>query len=456
VRQKHCWIVVSLLLVVALAVAGCAAPTPAAPADEAAPAAEGEMAAEEVVPITILINESPWYAGFEALVDKYMEDTGNEVVLNVTPFNGMLEKSRNAVQAEQSEFDILNLNEQWYVQFYEGGLVTPILEIDPEFELDPNVIEYEYATRWDPEIGYSGPNGEIYGLPINGNIQLFFYRTDLFEEAGLEPPQTWAEVEAAAQVFYDPPNMYGFSIRTAPPNWEFQAYLASYGTNLVKFDLDTGEWEVGLASPEAVEAANTWLNLGKNYGPANFASMGQADNLALMSAGQLAQVHMVGAAAPNFQNPESSAVVDKVAAVVVPGVNAGEHATMSGIWVMGIPHNLPDENKQAALAFLEWALSKDAQMFYAKAGAIPVRVDVYEELSADPAYGWWTQAMADSTPYIVASPRFKESPQVLEVLDRYLGMVTIEEMTVEDALAAASQEIYDIMVEGGHKVKPLE
>ena len=151
------------------------------------------------MPITILINESPWFAGFEALVNKYMEDTGNEVVLNVTPFNGMLEKSRNAVQAEQSEFDILNLNEQWYVQFYEGGLVTPIKEIDPDFELDPNVIEYDYATRWDPEIGYSGPNGEIYGLPINGNIQLFFYRTDLFEEAGLEPPETWAEVEAAAQ-----------------------------------------------------------------------------------------------------------------------------------------------------------------------------------------------------------------------------------------------------------------
>ncbi len=450
-KAKYRWILVTVILMMALAATACATPA-AAPATS-----DGEApAGEQLVPITILINESPWFAGFEALVNKYMEDTGNEVVLNVTPFNGMLEKSRNAVQAEQSEFDIMNLNEQWYVQFYEGGLVTPIKEIDPNFELDPNVIEYDSATRWDPEIGYSGPNGEIYGLPINGNIQLFFYRTDLFEEAGIDPPTTWAEVEEAAKVFNDPPNMYGFSIRTAPADWEFQAYLASYGTNLVKFDPDTGEWEVGLATPEAVDAANEWLHLGKTYGPANFANMGQADNLALMSAGQLAQVHMVGAAAPNFQNPDSSAVVDKVAAVVVPGVNPGEHFTMSGIWVMGIPTNLPDENKQAALAFLEWALSKDAQMYYAKAGAIPVRQDVYEELSADPQYGWWTQAMADSTPYIVASPRFKESPEVIAVLDRYLGMITIDEMTVEDALAAASQEIYDILVAGGHKVKPLE
>ena len=138
---RHRWIFVTVLLVLALATAGCAAPA-AAPA---APEAGGEPAAESLVPITILINDSPWFAGFEALVNKYVEDTGNEVILNVTPFNGMLEKSRNAVQADQSEFDILNLNEQWYVQFYEGGLVTPIKEIDPDFELDPNVIEYDYC-----------------------------------------------------------------------------------------------------------------------------------------------------------------------------------------------------------------------------------------------------------------------------------------------------------------------
>ncbi len=266
-NRNYRWILVAFVLVMALAAAGCAAPASAPAASEPAADAGAAPAAEQVVPITILINESPWFAGFEALVDKYMEDTGNEVVLNVTPFNGMLEKSRNAVQADESEFDILNLNEQWYVQFYEGGLVTPILEIDPDFELDPNVIEYDYATRWDPEIDYSGPNGEIYGLPINGNIQLFFYRTDLFEEAGLEPPQTWAEVEEAAKVFNDPPNMYGFSIRTAPPNWEFQAYLASHGTNLVAFDPETGEWEVGLAKPEAVDGRRDMAESGQDLWP---------------------------------------------------------------------------------------------------------------------------------------------------------------------------------------------
>ena len=421
--------------------------------------AEEEVAEEETVaevlpqpPIAILINDSPWFAGFDELVQNYMDETGNRVILNVTPFGGMLEKSRNAVQANESEFDILNLNESWYTQFYSGGLVTPILEIDPDFELDPNIIEYAYATRWDPEIKYSGPNGEIYGLPINGNIQLYFYRKDLFEEQGVEVPQTWEEVKEIAELFNNPPDMYGFSIRAVGGNWEYQTYMSSYGTNVVGLD-ENGQWEVGMVSnPDAaIQATEMWYDLGTNYGPENVAAMGQAENVALMSSGKLAQIHMVSAAAPNFQNPEGSAVVDKVGAAVVPG-----GATTSGIWVMGIPHNIPDERKVAALTFLKWALTKEAQLAYARAGAIPVRQDVYEELSDDPDLGWWMGAMADSTPIINPWFRIPETAQINEVIDRRLGQLLIKELTVEEAVNEAGLEIYNIMVDAGYDLKPLE
>jgi multiple sugar transport system substrate-binding protein len=404
--------------------------------------------------ITILINESPWLAGFEALVNKYVEETGNQVTLNRTPFAGMLEKSRNAVQAPESEFDILTLNEQWYMQFYAGGLVTPIKEIDPNFVLDSQIIEYEWATRWDPELGYSTENGEIYGLPINGNIMLFFYRKDLFEAQGLDAPQTWADVEAAAQLLKNE-DMSGYVVRANPPNWEFQAFLASHGGSIFKLDEKTGEWEVTLNSPEALQALNTWLKLGREYGPANYSDNGQAEMIALMASGKVPQMVLVGAAAPDFDNPEKSTVIGNVAAVPVPGLVAGSNATMSGIWVTGIPHNLPDERKQAALSFLNWALTKDAQLFYAQAGAIPVRQDVYEEMSSDSEQGWWMKAMADSTAFIHAQPRLSETPQIIEVIDRRLKTALISEITPEEALLEAAKEIHKILTDAGYRVKPL-
>jgi multiple sugar transport system substrate-binding protein len=409
----------------------------------------------QVEPITILINDSPWFPGFEVLVNNYVEATGNDVNLNVTPFAGMLEKSRNAVQSNESEFDILNLNEQWYMQFYAGGLVTPPNQIKSDFELDPNVIEYDSSTRWDPNVRYSTPDGEIYGLPINGNIQLFFYRRDLFEAEGVAVPTTWDEVEAAAQVFHDPPQMHGFTIRSKPPNWEYQAYLESYGTSVIRLNAETGEWTVGLTAAEALEATNVWLNLGRTYGPANYADMGQAENLALMASGRLAMAHMVGAAAPNFDNEDQSVVVGNVGADVVPGGPAGR-ATMSGIWVMGIPHNLPEARQVAALTFLEWALSKEAQLDYALAGAIPVRQDVYEELAGDEKLGWWMKAMGDSTPYIKAQPRLAETPQIVEVIDRRMSQAIIDELSPEEALQEAAEEIQAILEDGDYNVTPLE
>jgi len=406
--------------------------------------------------ITILINDSPWFGGFEALVNKYMKETGNTVELNVTPFPGMLQKSRNAVQANESEFDILNLNEQWYMQFYADKLVTPITEIDPDFELAPEVIEYEWAPRWDATAKYSTQNGEIYGLPINGNIQLYFYRKDLLEQEGLSVPETFDEVEKVAQTFHDPPRMHGFVIRTAPANWEFQAFLHGHGASIMELDEDTGEWTVTIHEDAAVEATKTWLHLGRDFGPANYADIGQADMMSLMLSGKVAQAVMVGAAAPNYDDEQKSAVIGKVGAAVVPGSTSEMRATMSGIWVMGIPHNLPMERKKAALTFLEWALTKDAQMYYAQAGAIPVRQDVYEELAKDPELGWWMQAMAKSTPYIHAQPRLKETPQIVEVIDRRTSEAVIDKLSPEEALWEAAQEIHQILVEGGYSVKPLE
>jgi multiple sugar transport system substrate-binding protein len=414
------------------------------------------FAAESQPQITILINDSPWFAGFDALVTKYMQETGNKVELNVTPFPGMLQKSRNAVQAKESEYDILNLNESWYMQFYANKFVTPVKDIDPDFQLDPNIIEYEWATRWDEAVQDSTKNGELYGFPINGNIQLYFYRKDIFEEKGLSVPNTWVEVVEVAKALHNPPRMFGFAARTAPPWFELLSYFKSYGGDVFFRDKETGELVVNAHDEKTLEALKLWLTLCQQYGPANYAEIGQAEMLALMLSGRLAQVHMVCAAAPNFDDEKKSAVIGKVGAAVVPGTSPENRVPMSGIWVMGIPHNLPMERKKAALAFLEWALSKEAQMYYAKAGAIPVRQDVYEELANDPKLGWWMGAMAESTPYIRGLHRLTETPLIYEIVDRNIREAVIDKLSPEEALWNIAQETHNILVEAGYKVKPLE
>ena len=403
-------------------------------------------------PITVLINDSPWFPGFAAMVEVYTETTGNEVNLDVTPFAGMVDKTRNATQAGESEYDAVAITEQNIPFFYSSGLLKPIHDIDPDYVLDDNIISYGSAALWDFDLGVNGPDGTLLGIPINGNIQLYYYRTDLFEEAGLEPPTTFDEMEAIAEQLGNPPRMFGNANRANPIWWEFGAYVASYGAEYVQQE-ESGNWSIGFERPEGLEAVQRWLTLGRTWAPQNYADLGQGDLLALMASGRLAQVHMVGAAAPNFYDPEQSIVGGMMGATVVPGVTAETRSPRTGMWVMSHPANLPDERAAAGLEFVKWLTTKDNQIAYTFAGAIPVRQDTYEELGADEVVGWWTSAFAESTPFLTPEPRIPELPLIRDSVQTRMAQAYVDEISAEEAVELMASETRVILEDAGYSLE---
>lgn len=403
-------------------------------------------------PITVLINDSPWFPGFAAMAELYTETTGNEINLDVTPFAGMVDKTRNSVQSDESEYDAVAITEQNIPFFYNSGLLKPILDIDPDYVLDDNIISYGHSARWDADLGVNGPEGTILGVPINGNIQLYYYRQDLFDEAGIEPPKTFDEMEAIAEQLGNPPRMFGNANRANPIWWEFGAYVASYGAEIVQQE-ESGNWSIGFDRPEGLEAVQRWLRLGREWAPQNYADLGQGDLLALMASGRLAQVHMVGAAAPNFYDPEQSIVGGKMGATVVPGQTAESRSPRTGIWVMSHPVNLPDERAAAGLEFVKWLTTKDNQIAYTLAGAIPVRQDTYEELASDETVGWWTNAFAESTPFLTPEPRLPELPLIRDSVQTRMAQAYVDEIPVEEAIELMASEIRVVMEDAGYDLE---
>ena len=57
-------------------------------------------------------------------------------------------------------------------------------------------------------------DGIYAGVPVDGWTQMVVYRTDLFEEAGLEPPTSYANILAAVEALHNPPELYGFVAAT--------------------------------------------------------------------------------------------------------------------------------------------------------------------------------------------------------------------------------------------------
>ena len=53
-------------------------------------------------------------------------------------------------------------------------------------------------------------DGMTAAVPVDGWTQMVVYRKDLFDAAGLAPPNSYANIEAAIDALHNPPSMYGF------------------------------------------------------------------------------------------------------------------------------------------------------------------------------------------------------------------------------------------------------
>ena len=159
-----------------------------------------------------------------------------------------------------------------------------------------------------------GPDGKQYYLPIQYVVLYLYYRTDLFQAAGLKPPATCEEFRDAAIKLTKAPDVYGFGLRGGKGGWDqWGAFVLSQGA-----ELKPG----GLTKPEAV-AANQWLvDLFQKDKviPPSAPNDGFQEIIAAFKAGKTAMtIHHIGSS-----NDLVKALGDKVSAVPVPKCGGGQ------------------------------------------------------------------------------------------------------------------------------------
>ncbi|HEY2819227.1 MAG TPA: extracellular solute-binding protein [Casimicrobiaceae bacterium] len=409
-------------------------------------------------PITILLASTPWYPAFEKVVGVYEDQTGNKIKLDVVPFGGVLEKARNAVRSGQSPYDLVMLDTQWTIEFYEGGFVSPLKEIDASFDLPKEVLRYGDSGYWNAQKRWrTADGGKLMSYTVLGNVQLLYYRPDLLKQAGLAPPKTWDAVLAACTKLTEPGKTYGFVARGEKGNgirYDWQSVMLAQGASVVK-DPAGGDYTVTINSPQAKSALDLYIELLKRCGPQNFGSLGQGDVIQLLATGKAAMGDVVTAAFASFEDPNKSAVVGKLETVALPRGASGSAGAVIGNWHATIPKNAPDAQKKAALAFLRWFVTYDAQYAFAQNGGIPNRSDVFtSNLAKEPRFRWMP-AYLDTQKFAKQELGYAEGAQVEQVLGLRLNQALIGEMSSGKALNTAAREIEDIFKKSGRKTGVL-
>ncbi len=415
--------------------------------------------AQDQAPINIVINQSPWLEGFASLVDLYEEETGNTVSLDVNPYAGSLEKQRNAVRASESEYDLLIVNGIFYPEMYQGGFLEPLKNIDPDFELDPQVYTFDETPWYDEKTKtVNSETGQLMTVPVNPNITMMFYRADLYEKHGLSIPETWEELLANAKVIQEEEDIVGMMQRAARAatsiTWDYWPYLNSYGGSLFA-DEGNGDFNITLNSPEALAALEMYLKIANEVGPPSPASMDQAALIQFIVTGEAAHAVLPVAAQSQMDDPNKSAVVGKIGYMNTPHAPGHESAPAVGHWLGGIPKNIPDERKQAALAFLKWFQTPEAQIAYAEMGGSPVSAAAYESEIADKPENRYMITMREALPTARRMWTIPEGAEIVAVTEVGLNRAVAGEITAVEALNSMAAEIEKIMQDAGYETGRL-
>lgn len=103
--------------------------------------------------------------------------------------------------------DVIYHTLQYALPWAEAG----ILDTEAATEVVEALGEDTFAPG---ALAMAAVDGGVASVPVDGWTQMIVYRADKFEEAGLEPPTSYANVEAALAALHNPPEMYGFVAAT--------------------------------------------------------------------------------------------------------------------------------------------------------------------------------------------------------------------------------------------------
>ncbi|MCA9876873.1 MAG: extracellular solute-binding protein, partial [Thermomicrobiales bacterium] len=286
----------------------------------------------------------------QTLTPEFTEATGITVNYNILPYPNLEEQQLTALSQQTGEQDLVHVDCVWMGQYAGQGWLHPVDELVAE--TDPAVLDLEdFMPRILEE--QSMWEGTLYGLPFITAVFGMYYRTDIFEELSLEPPQTWEQLAIAAQTIHEAMADQGVAGITIMGKRGVQllcTHLNVFGSmGGYYYDENytpTMASEAGVNSIEYLKSLLPWAVEGA-------LSNDLDESVAAFQQGLAGMNLQWQNTAPRFVDPEASKIIGKWEIIEVPGVDEGgviNRTACFGGWNLGI--STDSQNKEAAWEYL--------------------------------------------------------------------------------------------------------
>ncbi|NDV87638.1 extracellular solute-binding protein [Aurantimonas aggregata] len=281
--------------------------------------------------------------------DKHPDIALNWVTLEE---NVLRQRVTTDIATSGGQFDVMTIG-TYEVPIWAGNdWLVPLENLGDDYDVDDILPPIREALSAD---------GKLFAAPFYAESAMTLYRTDLFEAAGLEMPEspTWEFIEQAAKTISDAnDDVYGICLRGKPGWGENMAFLGSmarsYGANY--FDAD---WQPQFESEGWKTAVDQYVRMLTEYGPPGAASNGFNENLSLFNQGRCAMWMDATVAASFVTDPDESQVAENVGFAPFPcGIENCPNNGANWLWAWSLAIPAGSQKAEAAETFIGWATSK--------------------------------------------------------------------------------------------------
>ncbi|MEU4495904.1 ABC transporter substrate-binding protein [Streptomyces sp. NPDC023998] len=269
------------------------------------------------------------------------------------------------LRSGSGRFDVLNIDVTWTSEFAAAGWITPL---DAErFPLDDFL---------PPVVDTATFQGELYAVPYVTNAGLLYYRKDLLQREGRQPPRTWRELESQAKSIAPKYGLDGYAGQYLPYEGltvNIAEVIQSAGGQILS---DEGT-RVTVDSPAAREGLD-FLARGVRDGwiPRDALTFKEEESRRAFQNGDLLFLRN-WPYVYDLANEKGSEIAGKVGAVPLPGPNGQGSSILGG---SNLAINADSPHRKSATELIAYLTSERVQRQVLTQGSLPpVRAALYSD-----------------------------------------------------------------------------
>ncbi|MGD1862525.1 MAG: ABC transporter substrate-binding protein [Leptolyngbyaceae cyanobacterium] len=335
-----------------------------------------------------------------------------------------------------SPYDLVYSDVVWIPKFAAAGWLQ---------DLSDRVSDDDLSAFLDADVTAGRYQDGLYRMPFRSAMGMLYYRTDLLEEVGAEPPETFADLIAVSEAVQESTDtQYGYvwqGLQYEGLVTNYVEIVAGYGG----FWVDPETLEVGLDSEAGINAAKFLKQaIDEGITPTGVTNYLEEDSLRVFENGNAAFLRnwpYVWAEA----NKEGSPVQGKIALKpMVHEANASPAACLGG-WGFGVSASTP--HPEAAWEVVDFFTSRQGQKQFALEHAyVPSRRDLFTDPDILAKFPHYEQLLevAETT---IPRPPVGQYAQISDILQRYLSAALTNQMTPEAAMNKAAGETRRVLGE---------